>query len=99
LFSEYELFADWVRVHHPSRFVIRAVPWFRAGAMLSKPEIAVFTKLTRFLSFEEWHQPAKGFLHYRLWRLLCRQHIEAVRTTANFTGFVKSRTAANGVAE
>jgi hypothetical protein len=99
LFSEYELFADWVRVHHPSRFVIRAVPWFRGGTMLSKSEIAVFAKLTRFLSFEEWHQPAKGFLHCRLWRLLCRQHIEAVRVTASFAAFVKSRAAADGATE
>jgi hypothetical protein len=99
LFSEYELFADWVRVHHPSRFVIRAVPWFRAGGKLSKPEIAVFKKLTWFIAFEEWHQPEKGFLHHRLWRLLRRQHTEAVRVTASFASFIKSCAAANDAAE
>jgi uncharacterized protein DUF6492 len=29
LFSEYELFADWVRVRHPNRYKLRAVPWVR----------------------------------------------------------------------
>jgi hypothetical protein len=70
LFSEYELFADYVRSRHPSRSKLRSLPWLRQGAVLSDIEIAIARKLAWFISFEDWHKPdrAQWLNHLRCWK-------------------------------
>jgi len=79
LFSEYELFADYVRSRYPNRFVLRSLPWLRQGAMLSKIEIAIIKQFTWFISFEEWHKSDRKhpLNHLRCWK---RFYLENYRT-------------------
>jgi hypothetical protein len=70
LFSEYELFADWMRAKHPARFVLRSVPWLREGAALYKPEIAIAKRIAWFIAFEDYHTKYRPGSHLKSWSLL-----------------------------
>jgi len=72
LFSEYELFADWMRVKYPARFVLRRVPWLRDGAALYKPELALAKRLAWFIAFEDYHKQSRRWprRHLKYWSLL-----------------------------
>jgi hypothetical protein len=74
LLSEYELFADWLRVRHPERLLLRRLPWSRNGAILSEREIARAKKMACFIAFEEWDRwrSTQGYVHYKFWRELTR---------------------------
>jgi hypothetical protein len=75
LLSEYELFADWLRVKHPERMVLRRGPWLRNGALLSEGEMAMAKKVAWFIAVEEWDRwrADQKYEHYKLWRNLLRQ--------------------------
>jgi hypothetical protein len=70
LFSEYEIFADWMRVKYPARFILRSVPWLREGGLLYKPELAMAKKLAWFIAFEDWHRRYRPWPHLKSRSLL-----------------------------
>ena len=74
LLSEYELFADWLRVKHPERFILRRVPWSRNGAILSDREVEIAKRFAWFIAFEEWDRwrSTQKYVHYKFWRQLIR---------------------------
>jgi hypothetical protein len=75
LLSEYELFADWLRVKHPERFILRRVPWSRNGAILSAREVQIAKRIAWFIAFEEWDRwrSTQKYVHYKFWRQLLRR--------------------------
>jgi len=87
LFSEYELFADWVRTKYPSRFILRRVPWLREGALLYKPELTMAKRLAWFIAFEDWHR------RYRPWPHLKSRSLLIYRALAYQRGFRKLKKA------
>lgn len=54
LFSEYEIFADWVRVNYPDRFALRKLAWSRRGNLFSHRQLAVAKEGMHFIAFEVW---------------------------------------------
>lgn len=75
LLSEYELFADWLRIKHPERFILRRVPWSRNGAILSGQEVKIAKRIAWFIAFEEWDRwrSTQQYVHYKFWRQLIRR--------------------------
>jgi hypothetical protein len=63
LFSEYEIFADWVRVTYPDRFVLRKLPWSRKGNLFNRIQLAMAEESMHFIAFEYWHDRRR--LSYR----------------------------------
>ena len=56
LFSEYELFADWVRSECPDRFCLRRMSWSRNGNLFTPIQLMAAKRTLSFIAFETWHK-------------------------------------------
>jgi hypothetical protein len=56
LFSEYELFADWVRSQYPDRFCLRRLSWSRNGNLFTPIQLMAAKRTMSFIAFESWHK-------------------------------------------
>jgi hypothetical protein len=56
LFSEYELFADWVRREYPDRYCLRRLSWSRNGNLFTPIQLMAAKRTMFFIAFETWHK-------------------------------------------
>jgi hypothetical protein len=72
LFSEYEIFADWVRVTRPNQFALRRLPWNRNGNRCTPFQLTIAKQVMYFIAYESGQNATLS------WRELRREIIRAV---------------------
>jgi len=73
LFSEYELFFDFVTAYRPHKMVECARRWYRGGSSCSPDQLHYLSWRASYVSFEEWDGSSRSLSHWlRTWRAILR---------------------------
>ena len=69
LFSEYELYFDYVRTAYPDLYEVKHLPWLRIGNMCTRIELFAATKVYYFIAYEYSHLHRSSLREiYSRWR-------------------------------
>ena len=94
LFSEYELFADWVRLTQPDKFALRRIAWSRDGNLYNRKQLLLAKRVFNFIAYESWHEGeiVTTEIRRRLWKdllltsLQSKQRVVTSSTRENHSG-------------